>query len=82
MAGVILLGTNVLVDFFRGLRLVGDGFNDSRHPTPFQEETFGRKGLRIGGKTTTGNIRFIGFNTQCNNQNMMWQFLEDSSEGI
>ena len=26
--------------------------------------------------------RFIGFNTQCNNQNMMWQFIEDSSEGI
>jgi len=38
------------------LRLVVQGVNDSRHPTPFREEQFGFPGARIAGKLTIGNI--------------------------
>ena len=54
-----------------GLRLVVDGLNDSKHPTPFQEETFGRKGLRIGGKPTTGNIIILSYD-KLSNKYLQW----------
>lgn len=44
-----------------GLRLVVDGINDSKHAPPFQQVTFGRPGLRIQGKPTTGNIIQLTF---------------------
>lgn len=34
------------------VRLIEEGFNDSRHPTPFREETFGFPGNRIDGQPT------------------------------
>jgi hypothetical protein len=53
------------------LRLVVGGLNDSKHPTPFQEETFGRKGLRIGGKITTGNIIQLSYD-KLSNKYLQW----------
>jgi hypothetical protein len=37
------------------LRMVVDGINDSKHAPPFQEVTFGRPGLSLMGKPTTGS---------------------------
>ncbi len=38
------------------LRLVVPGTNDSKHPLPFREESFGFPGARIGGQITSGNM--------------------------
>lgn len=39
-----------------GLRVIVSGINESRHPKPFEEVTFGYPGARIGGKPTIGDI--------------------------
>lgn len=45
-----------IIDEAIAIRLVEEGINDSKHALPYQAEVFGRKGLRIQGKNTTGNI--------------------------
>jgi hypothetical protein len=37
------------------LRLIADGVNEHKHPTPYQDERFGYPGARIAGKPTWGN---------------------------
>ena len=41
------------------LRLVMPGLNDSRHPAPYREETFGYPGARIAGEVTGGQTFYI-----------------------
>ena len=55
-----------IMDRFIAIRLVVYGLNDSKHPTVFQEETFGKPGLRIDGKATIGNIFYITFDSVTN----------------
>lgn len=45
-----------IIDEAIAIRLVVEGLNGSKHALPYQEEKFGRKGLRIQGKPTAGNI--------------------------
>lgn len=61
------------------LRLVVDGLNDSKHPTPFQEETFGCQGLRIGGESTIGNVFHLIFDK---NKNKYLEWLSGSHAKI
>jgi hypothetical protein len=55
-----------IIDEAIAIRLVVDGINDSKHAAPFQEVAFGRPGLRIQGKPTTGNIIQLTFDKHHN----------------
>jgi hypothetical protein len=49
------------------LKLIIAGINDSKHPTPYDEnEVFGHPGIRIGGKFSTENIFTISFDGKLN----------------
>jgi hypothetical protein len=61
-----------IIDEAIALRLVVDGLNDSKHAIPFQEETFGRQGLRIRGEPTTGNIIHLTFHRHHNEKYLEW----------
>jgi len=43
------------------IRLTISGVNDSKHAPPYQEQTFGRPGMRIKGEPTVGNIFILTF---------------------
>ena len=48
------------------IRLVAEGLNDSKHPTPCEEEGFGLPGLRIDGKPTIANIFILHIDEKLN----------------
>lgn len=61
------------------LRLVVEGINNSKHPPEFQEEKFGRPGLRIQGKPTIGNIFLVSLDKS---QSKYLEWLARSPEKI
>jgi hypothetical protein len=58
-------GTNLREDNIT-LRLIVEGMNDSKHPTPFEDEVFGHPGIRMGGELSAGNVFMITFDGKLN----------------
>lgn len=48
------------------IRLILEGYNDSKHPIPYQNEKFGAPGIRIAGKPTMGNMVLVEFSDSLN----------------
>ncbi len=69
--GIDLLSESIAI------RLVVNGVNDNKHAPVFEEESFGRKGIRIGGVATTGNMIPVFFRGQ---QRKYMEWLKASPE--
>ncbi len=64
------------------LRLVVQGVNAGRHPTPYREEQFGFPGARIAGKPTIGNLVTISLTGTLSRAGRQWFGQERNLQGL
>ena len=64
------------------LRLIAEGFNESKQPLPPGEVTFGFPGARVGGKPTLGNELRVALPAAYLKTLLRWRFGDDDRKAL